>query len=527
MRPYLAVIRDSFHAALSSRILWLAFFAIWLLLAALAPIGYREDFTTTFGAQDFHNGTQMKAMLARGLVDPEFQQKPSGRLAAAMPEELQRQLRRVGEGEDVRIFLGRLAEALNGLLDEEGWYDAEAWKGTVRLRELRELDETPSDELSESLRRRRARLRIESALPGVFQTRAARSVLLTYAGFDFPARFFSLDKTQFIALINQFVVPAIINWLLGFLLILFGILVTAHIMPDLLKAGSLHLLLSKPVSRPLLFLSKFLGGCAFVFLCVIQLVLGLYLIAGLRLDVWNVRMLWCIPVCVFMFAVYYSVSAVTGLRWRSSIVAIGVTCLFWFICFVVGFIGGIFDGLVSRPQAIQHLVSAGDHIVATTRGGGLIRLDREAGRWIEISESDAMTRDRLLPPIKLDERRIATARIRGGRFNPFGLGASEILVLGEPNDWTPEPSLRLPAATSRLYRVGDDHVLAMNSGSLAVTSVTDVLEAAGEEPPKTDAAKKEENEQDWLKKLTDMMGAATEGFSTALPTASRSLLRAV
>ena len=51
MRPYFAVIIDSFRAALSSRILWVAFLAIWLLLAALAPIGYEEVFTTTFRAR--------------------------------------------------------------------------------------------------------------------------------------------------------------------------------------------------------------------------------------------------------------------------------------------------------------------------------------------------------------------------------------------------------------------------------------------------------------------------------------------
>ena len=37
-RPYAAVLLDSFHAALSSRILWCAFAAIWVLLAALSPI---------------------------------------------------------------------------------------------------------------------------------------------------------------------------------------------------------------------------------------------------------------------------------------------------------------------------------------------------------------------------------------------------------------------------------------------------------------------------------------------------------
>ena len=48
MKPYLAIIRDSFHAALASRVLWIAFVAIWLVLAALAPFGYQEDLTTDF-----------------------------------------------------------------------------------------------------------------------------------------------------------------------------------------------------------------------------------------------------------------------------------------------------------------------------------------------------------------------------------------------------------------------------------------------------------------------------------------------
>ncbi len=332
MLPYLAVIRDSFHAALVSRILWVAFVAIWLLLGALSPIGYREDFTTTFRAQDFHNGTRMKAMLAQGLVDPDSKQAPIGRLAEAMPEDLRRQLQRVGEGDEVRIRLSVLADALNECLDDEGWYDAAAWKSTLRLKELRELNELDDTELDESIRRRRARLRIEAAMSGVFETRSSRSIMLTYGGLDFPANF-AVDKTQFVTLVNQFVVPVIIDWLLGFALVFLGILVTASIIPDMLQPGSLHLLLSKPVSRTALLLSKFVGGCAFVFLCVVQLVVGLYLVAGLRLDVWNIRLLWCIPVSVFLFSVFYSVSLVSGLRWRSPILAIAVTVfLVWMAC---------------------------------------------------------------------------------------------------------------------------------------------------------------------------------------------------
>lgn len=522
MRPYLAVIVDSFRAALASRILWVAMLAIWLLLAALAPIAYREVFTTNFRGQDFYNGTQMKAMLARGLVDPAQQDAPAGRIAAAMPDDVRRQLRRVGEGDEVRIRLNQLADALNELIvDDSGWYDAEAWQDTVRLKELRELDATDASQLSDELRRRRARLRIEAALPGVFAGRAPRSIMLTYAGLDFPAEF-EIDKAQFIILINQWVVPTIINWLLGFILVFLGILVTAHLIPDMLQPGSLHLLLSKPVSRTYLFLSKFVGGCAFVCLCVIQLVVGLYLIAGLRLDVWNARVLWCIPVSVFLFSVFYSVSAVVGLRWRSPILAIGVTCMFGLACFVIGFIGGLFDGLVTRPEAIQHLAITGETLIGSTRGGGLVRLDRSQDRWVELFKSSAMTFDRVLAPVPLDDQRVATARVRNGRINPFGSGALDLLVLSQSDDWNPEPSLRLPTSTTRLLRCGDDQVLAMNSGSLYITHRADILDAANQ-PASVDDEQPQRPQGEgsggasWLSKLTNMMGDATAGFRPVLP----------
>lgn len=520
MRPYLAVIRDSFHAALSSRVLWVAFVAIWLLLAALAPFGYREDLTTTFRGQDFDNGTRMKAMLAQGLVDPNKQDSATGRLAAMMPDELRRQLRRVGEGDEVRIQLRLLADALNELLDDESWYDEETWKKTARFKELRELDELSDDELDESLRRRRARLRIEAALPGVFGTRSSRSIYLTYAGMDFPADL-AVDQTQFKSLINQFVLPFIIDWLLGFVFVFVGILVTASVIPDMLQPGSLHLLLSKPVSRTMLLLSKFFGGCAFVLLCITQLVVGLYLVAGLRLDVWNPRLLWCIPVSVFLFSVFYSVSTLAGLRWRSPILAIGVTTVFGTICLVVGVIGGLFDAFVKRPDEIRGLTVVGTQIFAATEGSGLLRFDEDENVWKEIFASSATNRDRVLTPIPLADDAIGTAKVRGGRFNPFGAGPLDMLVLSEATEWEPEPSLRLPAATSELFR-GGDSVFSLNTGEIAMASAASLLKAAGEveeseEDGDADETAEKPAGQGWLANLTNMMGQATGGFTSVLP----------
>lgn len=537
IKPYLAVIADSFHSALSSRVLWIAFVAIWIFLAAIAPIGYHEDYTTTFRWFDLNNGTQMKAMLARGLVDPNESETALGRIAKTFPDEIQRKLRDVAKGDDVRIDKGALADSLNETLDEESWYDEQAWQSTVRLKELRELDEKTADELSDSQRRRRARLRIEAALPGVFAAQSARSITLSYAGFDFPA-VFQIGKEQFVSLINQFVVPIIMDWLLGFALIFLGILVTASIVPDMLQPGSLHLLLSKPISRTMLLLSKFVGGCAFVFLCVCQLVVGLWLIAGWRLDIWNARMLWCIPVAVFLFAVFFSVSLLAGLRWRSPILSIGVTCIFGGFVLVIGFIGGYFDGLVRGPDRIGDFAFSDNQIVTATRGGELKWLDQDANQWTLVIEGETRRGDLIVPPVRIGDDKVATAKIRRGRFDLYGSGSLDLLVLDGADDWKPYPSMRLPNGTHRMFAV-DEWLIALNNAGLMATRIDKAIAESGVNEQDEDAAseaEKDEGEDEgkgqqdnavmnpsqigvtaWVSDLLRMQGGATENFHSILP----------
>lgn len=543
MRPYLAIIADSFRSAFASRILWVALATIYIFLIALAPIGYREVFTTRFSWLDFANGTRMKAMLARAIDEPTNEETPAGRIARQLPDELQRNLQKVAQGQEVRIHLHIFADGLNAMLESDDWYDREVWRAVPQLRELRELEQLAPEAISESLRQRRARLRIEAALPGVFENRGARSIELTYAGYAFPA-VFPVEKAQFQLLLNHFALRLIIDWVLGFVMIFLGILVTAAIIPDMLQPGSLHLLLSKPVSRPLLFLAKFVGGCAFVFVCVSQLIIGLWLISGVRLDMWNGRLLWCIPVCVFLFAVFYSVSAVAGLRWRSPILAIGLANLFGAACLVISFAGWLSDSFVTEGDRITGLTVAGDQLVAATRDGHLRRFDRPTRQWINLFPDEPGRNDRVLPPVLLSDGRIATARVRGGRVNLFGSGATPLLLLGPEPGGTLEPLIELPVGTSDLYALGDGGLLALNSGDLMVAPAQ-VLRPPAEEPGDAAAAEGSAREGapaadgasasaaggeaaasegplalplgGWLPRLIKMMGGPSDGFISVLP----------
>jgi len=528
MGPYLAVIGDSFRAAFSSRILWVALVAIYLFLFAIAPIGYREVYTTTIRWFDIPNGTRMKAMLAQGIqqnadngsVDSATDGlTPAGMLARAMPEEIQSNLRKVAEGEEVRIQLHLLADSLNALLDQDDWYNAEVWKKTNPLRELRELNAMSDDTLTDDLKKRRARLRIEAALPGVFENRGARSIALTYAGFDFPA-VLQIDPNQFKLLLNHIVLRIIIDWVLGFVMIFLGILVTASIIPDMLQPGSLHLLLSKPISRSWLFIAKFIGGCAFVLVCVTQLIVGLWLISGFRLGIWNERLLLCIPVCVFLFAVFYSVSAVAGLRWRSPILSIGLANAFGALCLFIGVAGGVSDGFVTDPDRIESLAVSGDTLIASTRGADLRRFDRTSQTWVDLFADENGRGDRILAPITLADGRVVTARVRGGRMNLFGSGVTPLLVLDEAEDWRPTPSIELPTATSQLFKTNQGELVALNSSELMICDAATVKSLGVTNDSTDENAKKEPLKNlsaNWLPKLLKMMGGATEGFKSLAP----------
>ena len=522
LMPYLAVIADSFRAAFSSRVLWVALAAIYVFLAVTAPIGFRDAYTTDFRSFDIDNGTRMKALLAQGIgQNAATAPTPASLIAGALPEELRQNLRQVAAGEEVRIRLDLLAEGLNDLLDRSDWYATDVWAKTTSLRELRELD-AKNDDLAAELKRRRARLRIEAALPGVFVNRNSRGILLTYAGFDFPAEF-QLDAAQFKLLLNHFVLRAIIDWMLGFLMIFLGILVTASIVPDMLLPGSLHLLLSKPISRTWLFLAKFIGGCCFVLVCASQLIIGLWLIAGFRLGIWNARLLLCIPVVAFLFAVFYSVSAVAGLRWRSPILSIGLASVFFAICVIIGIAGGVSDTFITDPDRIDAIVAIDESVIASTRGADLRRFDLPSNRWVNLFEEENSRGDRVLAPVTLSDGRIATARIRGGRMNLFGSGATPLLILDPKNEWKPAASIELPTATSQLFATGRGDLIALNSSDLMIGDAS-ILRIKNADPGKgidnnveTPAEPSAIVTTPWLPKLLRMMGGATEGFQSMIP----------
>ena len=236
-----------------------------------------------------------------------------------------------------KIPVGRLVASLNDAMLKTDLYDKEAWPTAERREELKDIIES-TQRSPDDLQKLNRRL-IDLAFSGTVRPATGQATWVTYGGMKFmePIPFTLRQIRPFI----EATLFPFIMWLgLGQIAMMVAIVVTSPMIPDMFQTGSLHLLLSKPLSRSLLFLSKYLGGCIFVSVNVGFFLLGLYFYAGIQLGIWNRGILWCIPLFIFSFMVFYAVSAFVGLIWKNPIICVVVTALFWGICFTVGVVRG-------------------------------------------------------------------------------------------------------------------------------------------------------------------------------------------
>jgi len=157
----------------------------------------------------------------------------------------------------------------------------------------------------------------------------------------YPVFLFTLPLRSWQQPVGAFVLfweSYLVNWIGGAIALLISTIITAFFIPNMLRKGTVDLLLVKPLSRPLLLLYKYIGGLTFIFLNTVVVVVGVWLVLGLRTQLWGTGFLFSIFVLTFQFALYYAVSTLFAVFSRSSVVAILMTCLFWFVfAFVIGY----------------------------------------------------------------------------------------------------------------------------------------------------------------------------------------------
>jgi ABC-type transport system involved in multi-copper enzyme maturation permease subunit len=139
------------------------------------------------------------------------------------------------------------------------------------------------------------------------------------------------------------ILGAIVSGLGGWVIILVSIIITAFFIPNMLRKGTVDLLLVKPIHRWALLLYKYTGGLLFIFLNTAVAVCGVWIVLGLRSGIWANSFLLSIFVYTFFFAVLYTVSTLFGVLTRSPIVSILLTLLVWFVLFLVGVTYELFE----------------------------------------------------------------------------------------------------------------------------------------------------------------------------------------
>lgn len=486
LRPYLAIIVDSFREALVSRVLWVLLGLISFLLLILAPAGYRDAVTIHLSEGDVADWPGFVQVLRDAAAHES--PSPARRIVSLLDEKTQRSVRDFalpaeGDFDGAMQFirnLGAIRGELNRVIERPELYDPSAWSELPSVSdELQQLLNKSAPTLSSAEVGRRNRLLLEAAFPDWISPSPPLSFQLRYLVWDVfePLPF---RPEQFRRGLDG-AVGGVTSLLVGVIGVFVAILVTSSIIPQMFDPGQLHLLLSKPISRSLLFLARFIGGCAFILLNASYLIGGMWLILGCRFHVWNHRVLLAIPIYLFMFAVYFTVSALAGILWRNAIISIAVTILFWLTCFGIGSAKSGLETFYVTKRRMTQLVDAQDTLVAVNEMGFASAWNENTGQWDEIFVTDVQKQLRpamvMIPTIPPEMKPLGLA-YDSSRGQLIGIqrsirnGQMTTYVGARANDWRSVNGV--PASLGALY------LLREPDGRLLVVSTTGLYRLTGD-----------------------------------------------
>ncbi len=454
MRAYLAIIRDSFHEAIASRVLWILFAGITLLLVVLFPISVSSEPASRIQRSEMRNGAELIKDLQKIMLK-ENDTSAQGYVVSKLSEKIQHRISKIDEIEGVRSYyelIHDLRLEWNDLLKETSFYQEKYWKTSSLSDEAKKLIKIKKEDRSDTQTARLNRILMEETFPKNLKTVQKDAIYVAYFGYKvgetlpFPPSY--VEK-----LLNR-IIRILMLYLSGILGVSIGIMVTSPIIPNMFEPGSIDLLLSKPVSRSILFLSRFAGACSFMLLITSYLILGIWLIAGLRFDLWNSNLILCIPVFIFLFMIYYSVSALAGVIWRNPIVSVVLTLAFWCVCFTLGTAKFLFEEFL-LPTAVTSVISVDQEtLISVNRKKEAFEWKDSENKWEKVfhePNSWANSFSLLSPVYDPENQRLITVRIPRSRYQLLG-GFGNVMIGKKKNDWNLTQGVDTPANTFYFFQ---------------------------------------------------------------------------
>ena len=465
MRAYVAVLKDSFREAFASKLLFVVLGLITLALLFLAPVWVQESRPSEFRLRDFRDQLGVLKKLTDEDTPAAVKQ-----IWQSIPPTQQTQLKELqAKVEMTPRYVNRLntvmAASLNATLTRRDLYQSTAWKDVTLDEESQAFLKRGLDKLPEADLKRFNRLAIDSAFPFEIQPAEDKGMEYGYLYTSWGTMPAGMPYREFVASL----VSASARLIVGMFGILTALLITANVIPQMFEPGAIDLLLSKPVSRIPLFLTKFLGGCAFVFVMTVYLVAGFWLLCGLRTGLWFPRLWLTIPAFVFMFMIYYTASALSGLLWRNAIISAILSLVFFGFLFALENTKSIVDLFAMDPMRIVEITPAGDSMLASSRSGQVL-LWKPEGAWGHVFREAEGGPEQLLiypylgPVYDQKNDRLAAFYDRRG-FNTYD--SSGQLMLG-PRDgnWQALTTVSSPSGTTAIFANANGEILSAGSAGI-------------------------------------------------------------
>lgn len=129
-------------------------------------------------------------------------------------------------------------------------------------------------------------------------------------------------------------VIAMVLYFMGMALAVFA---SAGLVAAVFEPGRIELLLSKPVSRTHLLLGRYIGNVLVIAANILYLVVGSWIVFGIKANVWGGGYLLSSLFTIFIFAVMLSVLVLVGVLWDSSAIAIMATFAIMFVTPVLAY----------------------------------------------------------------------------------------------------------------------------------------------------------------------------------------------
>ncbi|MEY4566169.1 MAG: hypothetical protein RLY14_1139, partial [Planctomycetota bacterium] len=154
MKPYLAVLADSFSEALSSRVLWILLAAWTLILAGLAPFGYIEEQSFEVKVSDIKDRDAFIKQIDSAVKGQgsDAQKRIGERLPQETKDGLKKYFEKKAEERksSQRDMVDSLVSSMNKVLEDRELYQAEAWPSADKRSNTKDLIATGTAALNDS-----------------------------------------------------------------------------------------------------------------------------------------------------------------------------------------------------------------------------------------------------------------------------------------------------------------------------------------------------------------------------------------